>query len=208
MGFHAFSLDPRTILGVGPDASMEEIHEAYRAKSKKYHPDMGGDDWAFRMVVRAYEVLKTTAETPMPAARPWEGRGADVAGAARSNDWAWTGDARFRRPDDSAQANGAEAPHQPDEANRAGSNPDTTENPGVDLGRIRTVGVELIWTRFEKDGPARLMSDGDVDDATLSVCMVIAWPPEELALHRTAEFPAAAETLRTLIDLFRAAPQS
>ena len=41
MGFHAFSLDPRTILGVGPDATMEQIHEAYRAKSKKHHPDMG-----------------------------------------------------------------------------------------------------------------------------------------------------------------------
>jgi hypothetical protein len=162
---------------------------------------MGGDDWAFRMVVRAYEVLKTTAETPMPAARPWEGRGADDARPAPSNDWSWTGDARFRRPDDFAQANGAEAPHEPDEADRPGSNPGTTESPGVDLGRIRTVGVELIWTRFEKDGPARLMSDGDVDDATLSVCMVIAWPPEEL-VHRTAEFPAAAETLRTLIELF------
>ena len=62
MGFHSFSLDPRTVLGVGPDASLEEIHEAYRAKSKKHHPDMGGDEWAFRMVARAYEVLKTTAE--------------------------------------------------------------------------------------------------------------------------------------------------
>ncbi len=31
--------------------------------------------------------------------------------------------------------------------------------------------------------------------------MVIAWPPEDL-VHRTAEFPAAAETLHTLIDLF------
>ena len=86
MGFHSFSLDPRTVLGVGPDASMEEIHEAYRAKSKKHHPDVGGDEWAFRMVARAYEVLKTTAAAPV--AQPWEGRGADVAG--RSDDWAWT----------------------------------------------------------------------------------------------------------------------
>ena len=69
----------------------------------------------------------------------------------------------------------------------------------MEAGRIRTVGVELIWIRFEKDGPAP--SDDEPDDATLSVCMVIAWPPEDL-VDRTAEFPAAAETLRTLIDLF------
>ena len=60
MGYHSFSLDPRTVLGVCPSASTEEIHEAYRLKSKKHHPDLGGDEWAFRMVTRAYEVLKAT----------------------------------------------------------------------------------------------------------------------------------------------------
>ena len=39
---------------------MEEIQRAYRDKSRKHHPDLGGDEWAFRMVVRAYEILKTT----------------------------------------------------------------------------------------------------------------------------------------------------
>jgi len=211
MGFHSFSLDPRTVLGVGPDASMEQIHEAYRAKSKKHHPDMGGDEWAFRMVARAYEVLRTTAGTASTA-RPWEGRGADVAGPGRSDEWSWTSGPRFRgpngtgfAPDDSARANangnGSDVDDEPDEAERASSTSGTTESPRVDSGRIRTVGVELIWTRFEKDGPARLSSGREDDDATLSVCMVIAWPPEDL-VNRTAEFPAAAETLRTLIDLF------
>ena len=69
MAFHSFSLDPRTVLGVGPGASLEEIREAYRAKSKKHHPDVGGDEWAFRMVARAYEVLKTTAEETDAARR-------------------------------------------------------------------------------------------------------------------------------------------
>ena len=211
MGFHAFSLDPRTILGVGPDATMEQIHEAYRAKSKKHHPDMGGDDWAFRMVARAYEVLKTTAETTL-AAGPWEGRGADVGGPRRPDEWAWSWGARSSgpvgpstTPDDSAaataQANETGAPDEPDEADRTNTTSGTAESSRSDVKRIRTVGVELIWTRFEKDGPARLLSGRDADDATLSVCMVIAWPPEEL-VHRTAEFPAAAETLRALIDLF------
>ncbi len=70
MSCHAFSLDPRTVLGVSPDASPDEIREAYHAKSKKYHPDAGGDEWAFRMVARAYEVLKTT-ETAQ-SSQPWQ----------------------------------------------------------------------------------------------------------------------------------------
>jgi curved DNA-binding protein CbpA len=60
MGTHSFSLDPRTVLAVGPCATLDEIREAYHLKSKKHHPDAGGDEWAFRMVTRAYEVLKTT----------------------------------------------------------------------------------------------------------------------------------------------------
>lgn len=65
MASHSFSLDPRTVLGVGPSATVDEIREAYRAKSKKHHPDLGGDEWAFRMVLRAYEVLKTTVSCPV-----------------------------------------------------------------------------------------------------------------------------------------------
>jgi len=59
---HHFSLDPRTILGVSSDASREEIDRAFREKSKKHHPDMGGDEWAFRMVLRAHEMLKATRD--------------------------------------------------------------------------------------------------------------------------------------------------
>jgi curved DNA-binding protein CbpA len=58
--FHQFSLDPRSVLGVPPNASTEEIHRAFLAKSKLYHPDHGGDEWAFKMVLRAYEILKAT----------------------------------------------------------------------------------------------------------------------------------------------------
>jgi hypothetical protein len=80
MGDHAFSLDPRTVLGVSPTASLDEIHEAFRSKSKKHHPDLGGDEWAFRMVARAYEVLKTT--TCMTPSRPWESSSAEMRTAA------------------------------------------------------------------------------------------------------------------------------
>ncbi len=204
MGFHSFSLDPRTVLGVGPGASLEEIREAYRAKSKKHHPDVGGDEWAFRMVARAYEVLKTTAEAP--AAQPWEGRGAgpDVVSPGRPADWSWNWGSRFGQPgagdgrDDASESASAAATETvepgPDEAGE----PDGAE---LDPARIRTVDVELIWTRFEKDGPARLLAERDADDSTLSVCMVISWPEAGL-VDRTAEFPGAAEILHTLIDLF------
>ena len=81
MGDHSFSLDPRTILGVSPAASLDEIHDAFRSKSKKHHPDLGGDEWAFRMVARAYEVLKTT--TRLTPAQPWESSNADATAAER-----------------------------------------------------------------------------------------------------------------------------
>ncbi len=50
-------MDPRKILGVAPDASVEEIQRAYRDKVKKHHPDMGGDVWAFQQVNDAYQQL-------------------------------------------------------------------------------------------------------------------------------------------------------
>jgi curved DNA-binding protein CbpA len=76
MGIHSFSLDPRTVLAVGPCATPDEIREAYHLKSKKHHPDRGGDEWAFRMVARAYEVLKTIPVT------------ASADGSRQANGWA------------------------------------------------------------------------------------------------------------------------
>lgn len=50
-------IDPYTVLGLERGASAEDVREAFHRKSKKHHPDLGGDDWAFRIVVRAHEVL-------------------------------------------------------------------------------------------------------------------------------------------------------
>ena len=54
--------DPYKILGVGPDASDEEIMRAYRRLAKKYHPDLNpGDEEAARkmqQVNAAYEQIK------------------------------------------------------------------------------------------------------------------------------------------------------
>lgn len=62
------TLDPHTVLGVARGASAEEVRDAYHRKSKRYHPDVGGDEWAFRIVVRAYEILSEPAAEPVPPA--------------------------------------------------------------------------------------------------------------------------------------------
>lgn len=49
--------DPHRILGIEPNASAEEIQKAYRRRAAKYHPDAGGDAWAFQQVQEAYEDL-------------------------------------------------------------------------------------------------------------------------------------------------------
>ena len=54
-----------SVLGVGADASQEEIKNAYRKLAKAYHPDVSGDPDSvalFREVTEAYRVL-TDPET-------------------------------------------------------------------------------------------------------------------------------------------------
>lgn len=45
------------ILGVGRDASIDEIKKAYRKKAIEHHPDKGGDESKFREAAEAYETL-------------------------------------------------------------------------------------------------------------------------------------------------------
>jgi hypothetical protein len=53
----SFDIDPHKVLGVTSQATLGEIREAYRHKAKIHHPDAGGEDWAFRILVQAYEIL-------------------------------------------------------------------------------------------------------------------------------------------------------
>ncbi|MCF8037106.1 MAG: DnaJ domain-containing protein [Desulfobacteraceae bacterium] len=46
------------ILGISPDASKQEVKDAYRQLAKQYHPDHGGgDSGKFRDIQEAYSVL-------------------------------------------------------------------------------------------------------------------------------------------------------
>jgi hypothetical protein len=46
------------VLGVDPDASEDEVRDAYRDKVRELHPDQGGDEAAFSRVNEAYERVK------------------------------------------------------------------------------------------------------------------------------------------------------
>lgn len=50
------------ILGVGKNASPDEIKKAFRKAAIEHHPDRGGDEAKFKEVNEAYEVLKDDAK--------------------------------------------------------------------------------------------------------------------------------------------------
>jgi hypothetical protein len=83
----SFEIDPHKVLGVSAQASLQDIREAYKQKAKRYHPDAGGEEWSFRILVQAYEMLSSArvarasrveAPTPSPQTpRPRAERGSE-----------------------------------------------------------------------------------------------------------------------------------
>jgi hypothetical protein len=177
----SFEIDPHQVLGIGPQASLEEIRDAYRNKAKKYHPDKGGEDWSFRILSQAYEmlssqrVLRATRVEPPPAQAP------DAARAARP------------RPE-----RGAESVH-------AG-----IHDRGVDPARMVAVEllcVRYLWDDAEYLWLTQAAPDAD---RFLSCNLNITWPDrgptnpaaaaQDAAPISTPDSPAITTTLQEIFD--------
>lgn len=148
-----FSLDPCVILGVGEGASLQEIRDAYRARAKRHHPDHGGDEWVFRVVCQAYELLsqarlagRLSAEAPAPAA----------AEAPRV------------------------APIRPPTAGEAGPRAETARHGFRDdvADPSRLVDVEKFVIRYAISDPLQALL-ATAEDRTLSSSLNLAWPATE-----------------------------
>ena len=55
--------NPYDMLGVKPDATPEQIKEAYRRLAPMHHPDAGGSDEAMARLSCAYAVLSMSTST-------------------------------------------------------------------------------------------------------------------------------------------------
>jgi DnaJ domain len=82
----SFDIDPQAVLGVPADATLEQIRGAYHQKCKTFHPDAGGEEWAFRVLVQSYEMLSTARVLRATRAEPVRGQGATAPSAARHHD--------------------------------------------------------------------------------------------------------------------------
>ena len=190
---------PTSFSGSPSRASLHEIREAYRRKAKQYHPDVGGDDWAFRIVSQAYETLSTArvvqaSQSEFNARQPPR---AEQAGTTSS------------RAHAQPEAHGSDHghPHAAAAASPASGFRESSQavRPGVDdAGRdpTRVVDVEKLWVRYEVDH-LWLLGQGQTEDRFLSCTLNITWPEPKLASHADAGSIAdAPEILRLLTAAF------
>jgi len=182
---HGFSLDPREILGVGGDASLQEIRDSYRDKAKRYHPDHGGDEWVFRVVCHAYEILST----------------ARVAGRVSGD-----GASHAPPPPPRPHVDPMRPPTAADATKRAERTKvgihDTTSDPA------KLVDVELFVLRYAITDPMQALLSS-AEDRTLSCTLNLAWPGKGFAdvVNPAAEdsiLPIVAEVFEPLARKTRA----
>jgi len=183
-------IDPFTVLGISRDASREAVRDAYRRKSLKHHPDHGGDEWAFRIVVRAYELLTTPDEPPVIATR--------------------------ERPSPNTSTNGGSFSGFSAHRSRTGPSPEPEPvvdwaaeaervRPGVrDRGYDprRMVLVEVLWFRLEVSDIYALLDrrEGSQFSGSLHLC----WPDPETPPETSFTAAESATTINALAQAFDA----
>jgi hypothetical protein len=125
-------MDPKKILGVGSNATKEEITRAYREKIRKHHPDLGGDAWAFQQVQEAYESLigpESRKQTRPTGSKPADQKARPTGGSTSRSHEGATGRPGSHSPRNSSAANAGPAGHQtatksrPRKSTGAGNNP-------------------------------------------------------------------------------------
>jgi hypothetical protein len=83
-------MDPHAVLGLDPEATVDEAAEAYKRLAKRWHPDVAGAEAAPRMTELnvAYELLRASlrprAAVPATAGAPRGGRAAHGAWLAEA----------------------------------------------------------------------------------------------------------------------------
>jgi hypothetical protein len=85
-------VDPHAVLGLDPDASLEEVQRAYRMLAKRFHPDHAGEGAGELMISinAAYDLLREQLEAgrgAAPSAAPGNGRPAGPPPAAVAGAW-------------------------------------------------------------------------------------------------------------------------
>jgi hypothetical protein len=177
-------IDPHTVLGLDRDASLDAIHEAYRRKSKKHHPDLGGDEWAFRIVARAYELL-TQRDQAQPR-KPFVPRPGD----------------RYHFDDSELDPDPGPMHDWAAETERV--------RAGVrdrDVPPTRMVLVEVLWLRLEVADIYALLDRREA--SSFSGSLHLSWPDPEAGVEQPVdpeELHAVLGRLAIVFDQIRARP--
>lgn len=194
-----FSLDPYEILGLQRGATAEQVRESFHRKSKKHHPDLGGEEWAFRVVAWAFDQL---------------GAGAVPPATIRL----------FRISEVEHELNAADQPeeyiHSSPFSVVSPPLPPGTRDWSADAERVRpglhdreyepsrTVIVDVIWMRYEVEDVLELLKKSPKADRHLSGSLHLQWPDPAVAAQALAlpDARSIVAELTTLYQWLRARP--